>query len=286
METTLKDTVIIYHGDCTDGFGAAYAAWKKFGDTASYIPVKDHDVLPAGLTNKEIYIIDFSFHAPLLKQLNDTNTKVVVIDHHVSAEAEVRAYPQNIFDLNHSGAVLAWQYFHPEVPTPSVLEYVEDHDLWRFALPEHREFNAALHEVPQTFIDWDNLIQHLQVENNLINFIAKGSLLAKFEDKLVAKLMTYRELVQFEGHEVYALNVSRIYRSILGNQLSELNHQEGRIALGIVYYRHGKKVHISLRSQGDVDVATIAEKYGGGGHKNAASIRVDSFRDLPFTFMD
>ena len=31
----LKNIVVIYHADCRDGFGAAYAAWKKFGDRAT-----------------------------------------------------------------------------------------------------------------------------------------------------------------------------------------------------------------------------------------------------------
>ncbi|HRP70684.1 MAG TPA: DHHA1 domain-containing protein, partial [Turneriella sp.] len=30
----------------------------------------------------------------------------------------------------------------------------------------------------------------------------------------------------------------------------------------------------SLRSLGDVDVATLAKKFGGGGHKNAAGLKV------------
>lgn len=286
MERQLKDTIIIYHGDCPDGFGAAYAAWKKFGDTATYLPWKDHGVVPEGLSGKEVYIVDLSFSAPLLAQLNETNKSVVVIDHHVSAEADVRAYPQNIFDNNHSGAVLAWQYFHPEVPVPSVLQYVEDHDLWRFNLIENREFNVALRETPMTFEGWDGLIEHLKSENNLINFIAKGALLAKFEDKIVAKIFTYRERVQFEGIECYVINASRYYRSILGNMLADLNEDEGRPALGIVYYRSNGRVNISLRSKGDVDVASMAEKYGGGGHKNAASISVANFRDLPFTFLE
>jgi oligoribonuclease NrnB/cAMP/cGMP phosphodiesterase (DHH superfamily) len=285
MDTELKDTIIIYHGDCPDGFGAAYAAWKKFGDNATYLPWKDHGVLPAGLVDKDIYIVDFSFHTPLLKQLNDTNKRVVVIDHHISVEADVRAYPQNIFDTNHSGAVLAWQYFHPDVPAPSVLLYVEDHDLWRFALIEHREFNVALHETPMTFEAWDSLIEQLKNENTLINFIAKGALLAKFEDKIVNKLFSYREKVIFEGIECYAINASRYYRSILGNMLAELNESEGRPPLGIVYYHSNGRVNLSLRSKDEVDVASMAQKYGGGGHKHAAGIEVDSFRYLPFEFL-
>ncbi|MFN3692994.1 MAG: DHHA1 domain-containing protein [Candidatus Paceibacteria bacterium] len=287
MQNELKDIVIIYHGDCPDGFGAAYAAWKKFGDSATYIPWKDHGVLPEGLVDKEIYIVDFSFSAPLLEQLNGTNKSVVVIDHHASAESDVRAYPQNIFDTNHSGCVLAWKYFHPDTSVPNVLVYVEDHDLWRFALIEHREFNVALHdEVSFDFIAWDNLIEQLKDKNNLINFITKGSLLAKFEDKIVQKIFSYREKVMFEGIECYAINASRYYRSILGNMLAELNQSEGRPPLGIVYYRSNGKVNISLRSKDEVDVASIAQKYGGGGHTHAAGIEAKNFCDLPFTFIE
>ena len=286
MQSSLKDIVVIYHGDCRDGFGAAYAAWKKFGDEASYIPVKDHTEAPTGLTKKEIYIVDFSFRKPVLEELSTHNKSVVVIDHHQTAKADVESFPQNIFDNNHSGAVLTWQYFHPDSPVPELLLQVEDHDLWRFAMPENREFNVALGQYPMTFTAWDELIAHLaESEDNRINFIAKGALLAKFEDKLVAKLMEYKERVLFAGHEVWAINASRIYRSILGNQLAELNAAEEQTALGIVYYHYGGKVHISLRSLGDVDVAQIAERYGGGGHKNAASIRVGDFSQLPFTFI-
>ena len=35
---TLKDIVVIYHDQCRDGLGAAYAAWKKFGDEAGLLP--------------------------------------------------------------------------------------------------------------------------------------------------------------------------------------------------------------------------------------------------------
>lgn len=282
----LKDIVIIYHADCRDGFGAAYAAWKKFGDTASYLPVRTQNDPPAGLIGKELYIVDYGYDQATLQNLVDTNKSVVVIDHHQSNEAAVTAFTNNIFDLEHSGCVLAWHYFHPETAVPELLKYVEDHDLWRFALPENREYNVALGQYDTNFLSWDNLINELAAsEANRVNFIAGGALIAKFEDKLVATQLSFKERVKFEGHTVWAVNTSRIHRSILGNHLAELNEAEGGLALGIVYYHYAGGVHISLRSKGNVDVATIAEKYGGGGHRNAASLHVDSFADLPFTFI-
>lgn len=281
----LKDIVVIYHDECRDGFGAAYAAWKKFGNTATYLPRKTQTDVPEGLTDKEIYIVDYSYDTTTLQKLIDCNKSVVVIDHHASAKEAVEKFPQNIFDNNHSGAVLAWQYFHKDKEVPELLKYVEDHDLWNFALPENREYNVALGQYKMDFATWDQLIEDLKDENNLINFIAKGAMLAKFEDQLVLQLMTFKERVLFEGYEVWAINASRVYRSILGNQLAELNATEEKPAIGIVYYHSNGAVNISLRSLGEIDVSQIAQKYGGGGHKNAAGIKVSSWQDLPFTFI-
>ena len=170
----LKNIVVIYHADCHDGFGAAYAAWKKLGDTASYLPWHDHTVAPEGLLDKEIYIVDFSFVRSTIEILIAENKSVVVIDHHQTSEVDVVAYPQNIFDNNHSGCVLAWQYFHPDTEVPELLRYIEDHDLWRFALTENREYNVALGQYEVSFTVWDALIEELKVEHQKINFIIKN----------------------------------------------------------------------------------------------------------------
>ncbi|MDA8596876.1 DHHA1 domain-containing protein [Candidatus Pacebacteria bacterium] len=282
----LKDTVIIYHGNCRDGFGAAYAAWKKFGDTASYLPVTDRKNPPEGLTEKDIFILDYSYDQPTLEHLAEANKSVKVIDHHISAKSAVEAFPQNIFDNDHSGAYLAWQYFHPDTAVPELLLQVEDHDLWKFEMPDNREFNTALGLYPMTFTAWDIMVKQLQSPEERAGFIVKGKFIAKFEDKLVRNILDYKERVIFEGHEVWAINAERTYRSILGNRLAGFNLQEDKTPIGIVYYRYGGAVHISLRSHGDTDVSAIAQKYGGGGHKNAASFRVQDFAELPFTFVE
>lgn len=285
MSELLKNIVVIYHDQCRDGFGAAYAAWKKFGDTASYLPAKTQAQVPAGLSDKEIYIVDYSFKLPELEVLRAANKSVVVIDHHRTSKAAVTAFPENVYRDDNSGAVLAWNYFHPNTEVPLLLKYIEDHDLWKFELEHTREFGAAFGEYEQDFETWDKLVQNLSDRDDFTRFISLGATIARFEDRLVQKMLAFKELVSFEGHEVYSLNTDRIYRSILGHHLATMNSTKGRIAIGIVYYRYDGMVHCSLRSNGNVDVAVIAEKYGGGGHKNAASIRVSSFTDLPFQFL-
>jgi len=281
----LKEIVVIYHDQCRDGFGAAYAAWKKFGDTASYIPRKTQEPIPEGLHDKELYIVDYSYNKEQLTELVHKNKSVVVIDHHATSKEAVASFEGNVFDIEHSGAVLAWQYFHPQTEVPKLLLYIEDHDLWRFKMEFNREFGAALGEYNQDFETWDTLNDNLSDRDAFSSFISHGGALAGFEDTLVQKLLAFREKIMFEGHTMYAVNCSRIYRSIVANKLATLNKNEGGIAMAIVYYRYDGKVHCSLRSSGEVDVSIIAQKYGGGGHKNASSIRVNSFTELPFTFL-
>ena len=58
MSENKKEIVILYHGGCPDGFGGAYAAWKKFGDAAEYIPVQHDRVVPEGLAGRKLFFID------------------------------------------------------------------------------------------------------------------------------------------------------------------------------------------------------------------------------------
>ena len=50
-----------------------------------------------------------------------------------------------------------------------------------------------------------------------------------------------------------------------------------REILASIYMREvGEDVYrVSLRSKGDIDVAKVAEHWGGGGHRNAAGLRID-----------
>lgn len=284
-DAPLKDVVILYHGNCRDGFGAAYAAWKKFGEAASYLPMRNERELPDGLDGKEIYIVDYSFKKEILQALMEKNRSVVVIDHHISAKEDVTAFSQNIFDNDHSGAYLAWEYFHPDIEVPTLLKYIEDHDLWKFEMKHSREFGAALGEYTMDFETWDTINRNFEDKAWFDSFIRHGAIIAGFEDKLVREIAGYREKVEFEGHTCYAVNAERTYRSAVGHELAKISEAEGNAPMGIVYYRYGGGVHCSLRSMGDFDVSEIAVRYGSGGHKNAASIKVSDFSELPFTFI-
>ena len=168
---------VIYHADCPDGFGAAYAAWLRFGASARYRAM--HHGQPwemAEIAGHDVFILDLSFVPDVLEAMAALAETVVQIDHHASARqpwaARLTKAPDGresfshpalpltvVFDLDKSGVRLAWEHFHPDRPVPLVLRHVEDVDLWRFALPGSRPIARALRLLPDDFAAWDDLVR-------------------------------------------------------------------------------------------------------------------------------
>ncbi len=273
----LKDIVILYHADCSDGFAAALAAYKKFGFDASYVPVRYQDPLPNGLEDKEIYIVDFSYSEEILRSLHQQAKLLVIMDHHKSAEKAVRSVPEHRFDLDHSGCHLAWQYFHPGTETPRLLQYVETGDLWTYTLPYSHEVLTFLYVKDFNFPEWEKLFDDFEDDKKVEEFAQKGREFIEYSDHLVRRIARMAEEVEFEGYKVYAVNAPHEVRSVLGEELVK---QKGPFA--IVWYFQNNSLNLSLRGDGTVDLTKIVGKYGGGGHKNSAGIRLAFNAPLPF----
>lgn len=274
----LRDIVIIYHGNCFDGFGAAYAAWKKFGNMASYVPAfhLDLDVYPEGVVGKEVYVIDFCFSERVTKELQERNTSFMVLDHHLSVKDLVKSLPTNIFSDTDSGAKIAWKHFHQSETVPRLIEYISDSDTHAHALPHYKEIEGYIHAHTLEFSVFEAL--HAELEERLEAVIEKGKMLGKQFDTLVEEHIDKAMLVSFEGYEVFAVNASSFLRSELGHRLAL---KKGPFS---IVYRFEKDVlRISLRGDGSIDCTELAKKYNGGGHYNAAAIIMKDKNPLPFT---
>lgn len=277
-----KDIVVIYHKRCPDGFGAAYAAWKKFGDAADYIPASYGDAPPEGLTGKEVYILDFFYdeHLDEMQQLAKDAKLLVVLDHHASSQTYVEALPHHVFDNNRSGATIAWSYFHPEAPTPRLLQYLEDGDLYRFALPETHDIFTCLIIEPYDFARWDEMVEQLESDTARAAFLTKARAYDEFYEKLCAIAVEAAKEVHFEGYTCLFANSlpSITMRSHIGNLL-----YRKLPPIALVVSAHPDGFGVSIRSDGSVDVSKIAQKYGGGGHAGSGGFFIPAGHPLPWT---
>ncbi|TSC51905.1 MAG: Phosphoesterase, DHHA1 [Parcubacteria group bacterium LiPW_41] len=273
-----KTVVVIYHNNCLDGFGAAWAAWMKFKSKAEYVATDPHVLPKLELKGKEIYIVDNSFDKTTLERLQKVNKKVVVMDHHKSAQKDVEAFPQNIFDNNHSGAVLAWNYFHPNKKVPMLLRYVEDNDLWNFKLPQTQLIRLYITSHAYDFSAWSKLAKEIEDKKLRKKGAEAGKAISQYVDQVVKEIVDGAELVQFGKFRVYAVNfMSKKMTSVIGHILANKTK-----SLGIVWYESKGLLHVSLRASNTIDVSKVAEKFGGGGHKNAAAFTIPFTNTLPW----
>jgi oligoribonuclease NrnB/cAMP/cGMP phosphodiesterase (DHH superfamily) len=270
--------VCIYHAGCPDGFGAAWAAWQAWGEDAMYVPRgHDDELRPADWAGDHVLFADIAPPPGRVLELAEQVERLVVLDHHVSARDRYLADPalaraiereghQVVFDLSHSGAVLAWRHLHPDRPVPQLLAYVEDQDLWRWRLPGSREVNATLSSHLRSFETWSRL-----AATPVESLAAEGRPILRALRIEVDRALAAAHPVRVAGLELEAVN-ARVQRAEIGHELAE--RRAFGTPAGVVYRVAGRRVDVSLYSVDDFDVATIAASLGGGGHRSAAGFAV------------
>jgi len=260
--------VVLYHADCPDGFGAAWAVWTRC-PTARFVTARHGQLPPDGLAGKRLVIVDFSYARPTIEQLAGTTSALAILDHHVTAQQALGDLPYAHYEQNKSGAVLAWEWAH-QTAAPWLLQYVQDKDLRRWQLPESRAINAAIESYPFDFDVWSGLKRD--------GLAAEGRAILRAQEQLIGKLLRTAVLVRFEGETVPAVH-SAIFRSELGERLA-LDHP-----LCLVWYEREGRRYVSLRSRdGGADVSRIAQAHGGGGHRRAASFSMPIVEGKPMPF--
>jgi oligoribonuclease NrnB/cAMP/cGMP phosphodiesterase (DHH superfamily) len=275
--------VCFYHAGCPDGFGAAWAARKAWGEAARYVAHRHENAIDVDdYRGFEVAFVDIAPTNPELLALARVAEHVVVLDHHVTARDRYHEEPplvnavedlghDIVYELGHSGAVLSWGYFCEGEP-PELLRYVEDQDLWNWALAGSREVNAAIGAYPYTFEVWDEL-----AARPIAELVAEGSSIVRANRAEVERRARAAHPLVVDGRLVEAVNATTV-RSAIGHELAE--RKAFGVEWGCVYRLSADRVHATLYSIGDVDVGSVAARLGGGGHRNAAGFTVDLARWL------
>lgn len=293
---------VFYHAHCHDGFGAAYAAWAKFGDEAEYLPVQYgqcetiNDVInmPKNAPGDEaaFYILDFSFPAAVMYELFERARHVTWLDHHKTAFEMMDRSPdlvyrvhdpeQNIIlDNNKSGAMLAWEFFHPGKELPTLVQMIDDRDRWQFKLPKSKALHAGLSQMPYDFKSW-HMLTPLGTSDwgrNVYDVVTRGDMiLSVYEQQVKASVDKGRPCTIILDEAPTPRPTAQGLAVNTPQHISEVGHQLANKSgtYGLIWWYDGdtKQAVCSLRSNGDYDVSAIARLFGGGGHKNAAGFKV------------
>lgn len=277
--------IVMYHGGgCADGFGAAWCASLALGrgEDVRYAPMQYGDPLPPEIDlngpARTVYMVDFSLKRQAMQFVAALSESTICLDHHKSAAQELAGLEDStagidvIFDMGKSGAMLAWEYFHEGEPAPDLIRYVQDRDLWTWALPDSKAINAAIASYPRTFETWDWLREQLDNPIGAAELVVQGEAIARHVNSCVAGLVEKARLVDVGGHVVLAVNTP-LYQSEVGEALC-LKYPDRPFA-ATYFVRTDSASQIedsvwSLRSRGGFDVSEVARSKGGGGHAAAA----------------
>lgn len=272
----------LYHADCVDGFTSAWVVFHALKGQVELRPAKYGDP-PPDVVGRDVYIVDFSYSLKVMMGLIKEATHVKILDHHKTAEKALGVLlvdrddtrVSGEFDMHRSGAGLCWDHLMGGRPRPNLVRYVEDRDLWRFALPWSREVSAFIGSFDQTIQQWDRIAAGLEQPKVLGDCVLEGAGIDRQHRRTVAQLAReYRRRVVIAGTEVWAVNAPHVYASDLGHLLSQGE------PFAAVYWDTPAGRVFSLRSNpGGADVAEVAQLFGGGGHARAAGFTVAAFTE-------
>lgn len=263
---------ILYHHPCPDGFSAAYCAWLRLGSRAQYIPYgHDDPPLPEQLAGAHVVMCDCCYQRRDLLRARAMSRELLVLDHHKSSMDQCSDLDFCRFDMLRSGAGMAWDFFHPGLPRPLLIDSVQDRDLGLYALPQTGAFCAKLDSIPADFSSW-HAVASLKGAR-LALFLREGEqMLVQFESQ--ARSIAETALAcTFLGRRAYLLNAPYRFASRCGAILCA---RPGCEMAAIWNSSDLRQAKLSLRSEpgSGCDVALIAVSLGGGGHAVASGATI------------
>lgn len=296
---TYKPDIMLYHANCADGFGAAWAAWMRWGDGVQYVPAS-YGQEPPDVVGKHVLIGDFSYKRDVIERLGNEAASVVILDHHQTAKEELAPWfvlvdkdnspmtlahieasgahfpdPLRIiahFDMNRSGARMVWDFCFPGEEAPLLIRLIEDRDLWRFNFEDTKPFGLWLRSEPFHFDRWVIINQELSDARDSQRLLSEAHAMQRFFDQKVSEIANLARVGLLAGHSVPLCNCPPMFASEVGHKLLDDYPEAPFVAC---YSDQGRARGYSLRSRDDrADVSEIAKRFGGGGHRNAAGFGV------------
>lgn len=299
----MAKALVVYHENCLDGFGAAFAFWKfeaQYYESVVYYPASYGEPHPTVDEDTEVFVLDFSYPPDIMNLFAMQAKEYTVLDHHKTAkeawdkwlEDELNEPYGNMhvyFDMSQSGAMLAYKEFsNDNGGQPCYLqffEFIQDRDLWQFKNPDTKFFTQYLLSYSKDFLIWEQICADVCVmgRTSYSSIMKTGEALQRKFDQMCAEILdTCKREVRLDSVPGLECNCAGIFASDIGNLLAQ---ESGTYGL-TWYLNRNDEIVCSLRSIGDFDVSQIAKKFGGGGHKNAAGFKIKNRNGFPASLLN
>lgn len=295
--------IVIYHNNCFDGYtAAAIATLENIGIAERYsalIPGDYTKPVPLEVLNgKNVCFVDYSCSATEMLSILDVAESVTVIDHHIGVHEELAGITHPnfnyVYDINKSGAQLAWDYFVSGTE-PFFVTLIGDRDLWKKKHSEADLLSIALRTEDYGIDDIRFLLEKeysvtgRHDRNITDSLVKKGVNYKKYHDKMVHDIAEHafeERLDDDSDTEVLKVNCPLGLMSDVGAILAKKSPS----GVAWLYYELGESTKHSLRvsAESDYDAAAYAKSNGGGGHTKAAGWSDDRWvaKPMPDVILD
>lgn len=293
MNKLYNPDVVIYHGGCADGTAAAWVFWQHarsisgmkipelYGAKYGEAPISRDRIL-----NRTVVMVDFTYKREVTEKMLKQAKRLVILDHHKSAQKDLEGLACAIFDMSRAGCQLAWDYLYPPdrnppKPRPKFIDLIADRDLWTWKLPSSQAINKVFYLKGYTnSVEEIDKIKDMKLEK----LAEEGKHYLNYESDLLAKLSRFKTSYYFGDHperpiKFYKVFVTAAYymQSELGHKISEENKDHDFVVLyRFDHVRGAWYFSCRARERTDIDLGNILGAYGGGGHPKAAGFEVAS----------
>jgi len=292
--------IVITHDSCEDGRGTGAAVLQHtydYNDSLSqedvvmkillkpefiFTEYNEYNIedLKVRLKDAVVFVGDFSFMGEDYEAISKVVKSIVMVDHHSTPIKDpVSDLPNTHFDNGHSGARLAWDFFHPGKYVPGVINLIEDRDLFDF---KYGNNSRALHLYlkSKTPNDLQEVIECFKDEEVVLGYVNKFIKQVEIEQAKYHKKALTAVPFTIRGKDFVGINLT----SDVSETLNSAGIHFGLPAMS--YFIKGDSIIFSLRNsvKGGLDVEEIAKSFGGGGHPQAAGFKIQ-LKDLDLNML-
>jgi phosphoesterase RecJ-like protein len=201
----------------------------------------------------------------------------IVIDHHKTQEAWADTLWQDV-TASAAGEMIETLFHRWEIPiTPAIanclfVAIASDTGWFQFSNTTPRTLRLVA-TLMEHGVNSDALYQHLyqneRAERLLLQQRAMGSLRFDAEKKIASMIIRKTDFAETGAYVPDTENLINIPLQVASVQASVL----------FVEQPEGGPIRVSFRSKGQIDVASFAQQFGGGGHARASGAKLDGSLD-------
>lgn len=273
-----ENTLVIYHGECSDGIAGAWC-FKKLGYKNFYAGTHNNKI-DIDIKDKDIIFVDFIYPKDQLKNILKEAKSVNVLDHHKSSLFVLDMKHENLkcmIDMLRSGAQIAWDFCFPDEKERSwFIDDIGDRDLWLWKRVDSKEATTGMFKLGccDNIDMFDNITLHSReyyIEIGKL-FLINDKNRQKNICKKAIKCKAQSKIDPEKEWNVMIVECDKLDVSEVGNQLVTENNCDFAVMYKHDFLKNEWNISSRANVNNNIDLTKIVRHFdsNGGGHPKAS----------------